>query len=68
METVAASLLPPPTVGCVHSSGCFLGGGEGWWGAGLQNTSGHLAEFKIPGHTCGALANREVSSSNNRLR
>lgn len=29
VETVAASLLPPPTVGCVHSSSCFLGGGEG---------------------------------------
>ena len=33
-----------------------------------QNTSGHLAEFKVPGRMCGALANREVSSSNNRLR
>lgn len=68
METVAASPLPPLTMGYVHSSGCF-------WGAGAkrvmgsrssQNTSGHLAEFKVPGRTRGgALA---VSSSNNRLR
>lgn len=29
VETVTASLLPPPTMGCVHSSGCFLGGREG---------------------------------------